>query len=322
MKSTAFLFALAASVLFFSCSSCPEKDCLHIYNRQIEKQHVHPDPAVAKNTFDTKWLKKKGEFYYTKKGAPYKVVNGVDISRHQGEVDFELLKKNGYEFVILRLAYRRYGYESGNLVKDENFDRYYEDAKKAGFKIGVYVYSQAINDEEALEEAKIVIDNLTPDMLDLPVVYDPEFVFYDEARTDEVAEEVFCRNTELFFDEVEKAGFKTMLYANLMWKFFVFTPEILNKYEMWFAQYSKKPTSPYKYTFWQYSGGSKIDGVENPCDMNVWFIPMGKEAVETPVKQEEQNEVSAEIVEQVQVQPMQGSDGIQTEEQETQDSSL
>ena len=56
--------------------------------------------------------------------------------------------------------------------------------------------------------------------------------------------------------------------------------------------------------------------------MNVWFIPMGKEAVEAPVKQVEQNEVSAEIVEQVQVQPMQGSDGIQTEEQETQDSSL
>lgn len=322
MKVRAFFIFAVTAALFFSCSSCPEKDCLHIYNRQIEKQHVHPDPAVAKNTFDTKWLKKKGEFYYTKKGAPYKVVNGVDISRHQGEVDFELLKKNGYEFVILRLAYRRYGYESGNLVKDENFDRYYEDAKKAGFKIGVYVYSQAINDEEALEEAKIVIDNLTPDMLDLPVVYDPEFVFYDEARTDEVAEEVFCRNTELFFDEVEKAGFKTMLYANLMWKFFVFTPEILNKYEMWFAQYSKKPTSPYKYTFWQYSGGSKIDGVEKPCDMNVWFIPMGKEAVEAPVKQVEQNEVSAEIVEQVQEQPMQGSDGIQTEEQEAQDSSL
>ena len=75
----------------------------------------------------------------------------------------------------------------------------------------------------------------------------------------------------------EKAGFKTMLYANLMWKFFVFTPELLNRYDMWFAQYAKKPTSPYKFTFWQYSGGTKIDGVEKPCDMNVWFVPLEDE---------------------------------------------
>ena len=278
MKITAFFPAVFVSFFLFSCSTCPGKDCLTVYNRQIEKQHVHPDPTVEKCSFDMKYLKRKNKAFYTaKKNAPYKVINGLDISRHQGEVDFDLLKENGYEFVILRLAYRRYGYESGKLVKDENFDRYYEDAKKAGFKIGVYVYSQAINDEEALEEAKIVIDNLTPDMLDLPVVYDPEFVFYDEARTDEVAEEVFCRNTELFFDEVEKAGFKTMLYANLMWKFFVFTPELLNRYDMWFAQYAKKPTSPYKFTFWQYSGGTKIDGVEKPCDMNVWFVPLEDE---------------------------------------------
>jgi len=275
MKLVVFVSLVLCSTIFYSCSSTPRNESLCLYNRNIEKQEVYVDPSVERCAFDMKFLKKKGKaFYTTKKNAPYRVVNGVDISRHQGEVDFDLLKKNGYEFVILRLAYRRYGYESGNLVKDENFDRYYEDAKNAGFKIGVYVYSQAINDEEALEEARIVIDNLTPDMLDLPVVYDPEFVFYDEARTDCVAEEVFCRNTELFFDEIEKAGFTTMLYANLMWKFFVFTPELLNRYEMWFAQYSKKPTSPYKFTFWQYSGGTKIDGVEKPCDMNVWFIPL------------------------------------------------
>ncbi|MCQ2248300.1 MAG: hypothetical protein MJZ50_04735 [Treponema sp.] len=273
---------LALSFLFFSCTSCDHKDCRTVYNRQIEKQHVHPDPAVQKNTFNTKWLKKKGEFYYTKKGAPYRVVNGVDISRHQGIVDFDLLRKNGYEFVFLRLAYRRYGYESGNLVKDENFDRYYEDAKQAGFKVGVYVYSQAINDEEALEEARIVIDNLKPYMLDLPVVYDPEFVFYDEARTDMVSEDVFCRNTQLFLDAVEAEGFKTMIYANLMWEFFVFTPELLRRNDIWFAQYSKKPTSPYKFTFWQYSGASQIEGVETPCDMNVWFIP-NEEIWEDPI---------------------------------------
>ncbi len=285
--------AAFASFVLYSCSSCPDRDCLAVYNRQIERQLVHPDPTVEKCAFDMKYLKRKNKaFYTTRKKSPYKVINGLDISRHQGEVDFDLLRENGYEFVILRLAYRRYGYESGNLVKDENFDRYYEDAKRAGFKIGVYVYSQAINDEEALEEAKIVIDNLTPDMLDLPVVYDPEFVFYDEARTDEVAEEVFCRNTELFFDEIEKAGFKTMLYANLMWKFFVFTPELLNRYEMWFAQYSKKPTSPYKFTFWQYSGGTKIDGVEKPCDMNVWFVPLENE---TDGVRQESDEVQIEV---------------------------
>ena len=154
--------------------------------------------------------------------------------------------------------------------------------RKAGFKVGVYVYSQAINDEEALEEARIVIDNLKPYMLDLPVVYDPEFVFYDEARTDMVSEDVFCRNTQLFLDAVEAEGFKTMIYANLMWEFFVFTPELLRRNDIWFAQYSKKPTSPYKFTFWQYSGASQIEGVETPCDMNVWFIP-NEEIWEDPI---------------------------------------
>lgn len=277
MRVKEFIFAAAVSVLFFSCSTSSENKGIKVYNRQIERQHVFPDPSVEKNWIDTKYLKKKGDFYYAKKNAPYRVINGIDVSRHQGKIDFELLKNNGYEFVFLRLAYRRYGYESGNLVKDENFDTYYADAKNAGFKIGVYVYSQAINDDEALEEAQIVLDNLTPDMLDLPVVYDPEFVFYDKARTDEVAEEVFCRNTELFFDKITAAGFTPMLYANLMWKFFVFTPEILNKYPMWFAQYSKKPKTPYRFSFWQYSGGSQIEGVEKPCDMDVLFLPLENE---------------------------------------------
>lgn len=266
---------LSIVVAVTGCSSVPKYHHV-VYDRDHNRQIVPYIKEIEKHNYNLKYLKKdpNKEFYYAAKGANFRVLNGVDVSRHQGTVDFQRLKDDGYEFVFIRLAFRRYGYESGNLEMEPRFDEYFQGAKEAGMKIGVYVFSQAMDEQEALEEAQIVIDTVKPEDLDLPVVFDPEFVFWDAARTDIVNEEQFNKNTVAFCEKVREAGFEPMIYANILWEVFVFTPEIMNKYDVWFAQYTKKPTSPYKFTFWQYSGDSTIPGSEKPCDMDLWFLPL------------------------------------------------
>lgn len=266
MKKNCFaaLYALIILLLTSCITTGP------VYNRNRELKYVKANPNVQKHDYNLKKLKKNGQ-QFTFEDENYTIRHGLDVSRHQGKIDWEKVKEQGYDFVFLRLAYRTYG--GGVLTFDQNFNEYYEGAKAAGFDIGVYVFSQAISDEEALEEAQIVLDNLKPEDLTMPVVYDPEFIFYDDARTDNVTEEQFNRNTRIFLEKVKDAGFEPIIYSNLTWEFFVFDEDILKNYDIWFAQYTKKPKTPYKFTWWQYSGESdRVEGIENPVDLDLWFV--------------------------------------------------
>lgn len=196
---------------------------------------------------------------------------GVDVSVYQGNIDWQKVKAAGYDFAILRLGYRGYG-STGSLNIDETFHNNIKGAQDAGLDVGVYFFAQAISEEEAIEEANFVIENLEGYELQLPIAYDPESILHDVARTDDVTGEQFTKNTKVFCDTIESAGYDSMIYANMLWEAYKLDLEYLSKYPIWYADYELFPQTPYNFFMWQYTNVGQVDGISGDVDINIQFI--------------------------------------------------
>lgn len=202
----------------------------------------------------------------------YTVRKGIDVSKWQGKIDWGQVKAAGYDFAFLRIGYRGYG-EEGKLEIDDTFYYNIQNARKYGIDLGVYFFAQAINEEEALEEANFVLEALEGYKLQLPIVYDPELISNDEARTDDVTGEQFTKNTIVFCEAVKEAGYTPMVYSNMIWEADLFDMTQLQDYDFWYADYEAVPQTPYDFTFWQYSESGNVPGIEGNVDLNLQFIP-------------------------------------------------
>ena len=142
------------------------------------------NPNVSSNEYDNGSFTRDGQILsYEDDG--YTSRFGVDVSRHQGAIDWKKAREAGVTFAFIRIGYRGYGKE-GTLNLDQRFEENIVNAQKEGIDVGVYFFSQAINEEEAREEAEFVLDALEGYELQLPVVYDPESILDAKARTDDV----------------------------------------------------------------------------------------------------------------------------------------
>ena len=218
----------------------------------------------------------KDKFYYQDNLLYYQDNNytstaGIDISAHNQEVDFKKLKANGFSFVFIRLGYR--GYTEGGLFLDEKFNDYYREAKDSGLDIGIYFFSQAINENEALEEAKFVLKNLRNKELDLPIVYDYEEIDYSNSRMAHLGRKERSLNALSFLNYIKDSGHEVLLYTNQDWINNYYDLELLGQFPIWFAQYDKLPSFPYHYEYLQYSESGEIDGVKGKADLNICSIP-------------------------------------------------
>lgn len=200
----------------------------------------------------------------------YRIVQGIDVSKWQGEIDWKKVKADGYEFVIIRMGYRGYG-ETGELALDEMFHRNIREAQTAGLDTGVYFFSQAINEEEALEEADFVLNALKGYELQFPIVYDPELIRDQPARTNDVTGEQFTKNTIAFCEAIKAAGYEPMIYSNMIWEAFLFDMTKLQDYPFWYADYETVPQTPYHFVMWQYSETGTVDGISGNVDLNIMF---------------------------------------------------
>lgn len=214
-------------------------------------------------------LIKEGKMIY--KDDKYSSRLGVDVSHHQGKIDWEKVKEDGYEFAIIRIGYRGYGTE-GTLNLDNRFHENIKDAQRAGLDVGVYFFAQAINEEEALEEAEFVLKHLKGYELDLPVAYDPESILYDEARTDDVTGEQFTKNAKVFCKRIRKAGYEPMIYSNMLWEAYELDLKKLSDYPIWYADYEPLPQTPYDFVMWQYTSSGTVDGIKGRVDLNIQFV--------------------------------------------------
>lgn len=140
-----------------------------LVNDLYEGQRLVPDFDMDLNQYDTEKFVEENGFIRYQNG---KAVAGVDVSEHQGTIDWQQVKDAGFEYAILRVGYR--GMTEGGLNVDSTFEQNYQGATAAGLKVGVYFFSQAITQEEAREEAQYVLDTLDGRELDYPVVFDWE----------------------------------------------------------------------------------------------------------------------------------------------------
>ena len=149
-----------------------EPERLHFVDVFGNPYEVEINPNIAKKKYqDTKFIRDGDKLIY--EDDDYFSRLGVDVSYHQGSIDWEKVKADGYDFAMIRIGYRGYGKE-GSLNLDTRFHDNIKNAQNAGFDVGVYFFAQAINEEEALEEAEFVLEYLNGYQLQLPVVYDPE----------------------------------------------------------------------------------------------------------------------------------------------------
>lgn len=198
-------------------------------------------------------------------------VTGIDVSRFQGDVDWEQVKASGVEFVFVRLGNRNS--QDGTLTEDTKAKENLAGAKAAGLKIGAYFFSQAVSPEEAKEEAVLALEILGDTRLDLPLAYDWE-IFSDDGRTKTVTKDVLLSCVKTFCAQVESAGYKPMVYFNLELSKTLLDPEDISEYPFWFAQYADAPELPWEMAFWQYSDRGTVPGIEGNVDLNLWFDPI------------------------------------------------
>lgn len=201
----------------------------------------------------------------------YTSIPGIDVSSHQGAIDWKKVKEAGVQFAYIRCGYR--GYETGLINKDETFDYNISQAKANGIQVGVYFFSQAVSQKEAEEEAEFTLSCMKKYEIDLPVVYDFEKPGGIFARTYTQSKDVTTENAVLFCHIMQRKGYDAMIYnsTNLFEK--LFNLEYIQEFGTWVAHYNTPyPTYPYTYQIWQYSDSGKIDGIDQAVDLDLMFI--------------------------------------------------
>lgn len=233
--------------------------------------HTKLKKNVKRHAYDwTKLVHKKNRIKYNDRN--FTVRQGIDVYYRNGNIDWKQVKKSGIDFAFIRIGYRGYG-QRGSLQIDKRFYQNIHNAHRAGLDVGVYLFSQAINQAEALQEANLVLKTLHGTKLELPVVYDPEKIPWAKARTDGISRKQFTRNSLTFCKKIEKAGYDAMIYSNMYSMAYRFDMKKLEKYPFWYADYRKKPQTPYLFSFWQYSAKGRVAGVPTKVDLNIQFIP-------------------------------------------------
>jgi len=189
---------------------------------------------------------------------------GIDVSKWQGTIDFEKVKKAGCEFVIIRLGHQ--SGINGELIIDPYFKKNIEKAQAANLKIGVYLYTYAKSIDDAKKQAKWVIDNIKDYKLEYGISYDWEswplfnkinLSFYN-----------FSKVRDAFLDYVEENGYKGTLYSS---KYYLENIWLPTKHDVWLAHYTSKTNYQGKYNMWQITSSGRIDGIKGNVDINIAY---------------------------------------------------
>lgn len=207
--------------------------------------------------------------YYNENGKSAST-EGIDVSSYSGDIDWKKVKESGIDFAMIRVGGRGYG-DSGEMYTDERALEYINGAKAEGIKVGAYFFSQAINTEEAIEEADYVKTILGDIKLDYPVAYDWEIIKDDDARTDNVSASQATECARAFCDRVKENGYTPILYSPSRELYFKYDLSRLADIDIWYCEYANVPTFYYEFSMWQYSATGSVDGIEGAVDLNICF---------------------------------------------------
>lgn len=184
---------------------------------------------------------------------------GIDVSEHQNSINWKKVAESSVDFAIIRSGY---GWSNYEKQTDKFFEDNYRHAKENNIEVGVYHYSYATNEEEAIKEAEFVIKLLHNKKIDYPVFFDME----DEC-INELDGTTLENIAKAFLERLKKEGYYVGLYTNLN-VLSRMNIENIKQYDLWLANYNVQPTSDFEYGIWQYSNYGKIYGINGNVDLN------------------------------------------------------
>ncbi len=246
------------------------------------------DPEISKPSKD-----KGSEVVAEKIEKKTGKANGIDVSKWQGKIDWKKVAASGIDFAIIRIGYRD---EDGKIYRDDNADYNIQQATKYKIPIGVYFFSLAKNQKEAVEEAAWCIKAIAGYKISYPVVYDCEGYNNANSRIYSLTAKERTDNAIKFLNKIKNAGYEAMFYNSKneleninSWE----TKRIETDFKIWVAHYSepiypKAETPDYsgRYDMWQYTNRGKVNGVNGDCDLIVSYftrkMAKEKDASKTP----------------------------------------
>ena len=194
---------------------------------------------------------------------------GIDVSKWNKTIDWEKVKEAGVEFAIIRCGYR--GASTGALVLDPMYEQNIRGAIEADIPVGVYFFTQAVDEVEAVEEASMVIRLIEDYDVDYPVFLDSESAG-GRGRADGLEAEERTRIHKAFLDTVKASGYETGIYGSRNWLNEQVDMEELSDYRTWLAEYAEIPAYDGYYHMWQYTSKGSVDGIETRVDLNLCYM--------------------------------------------------
>ncbi len=194
-------------------------------------------------------------------------VFGIDVSKWNGTINWTAVKNSGVSFVIIRCGYR--GSTLGGLIEDSMFRKNIQGAIDAGLNVGVYFFSQAVNEVEAVEEASMVLSLVKNYRISYPIFIDTE---PSGGRADGISREMRTAVCKAFCETIRNAGYTPGIYASKSWFTTKLNMDVLSSYKIWLAQYATTPTYTGRYDMWQYSDKGTISGISGNVDVNYSYL--------------------------------------------------
>ena len=223
---------------------------------------------IPLNDFNLEKLKNDKNGYMCYEDDRYKSRLLIDVSSHNGDINWEKVKGAGIKGAMIRVGYRGYG--DATIVEDDCFQKNIAGAKDAGLKVGVYFFSQATTPEEAIEEAEYVTKKIWGRGVTLPVAFDMEpfmgnerFINHDIKSKTEMA--------DAFLKVISKFGYEPILYGNPTWLTNDVDISKLTEYPVWLAHYTFSTEWTYAFRMWQFTSQGRVSGINGDVDLNLIF---------------------------------------------------
>lgn len=194
---------------------------------------------------------------------------GIDVSKWNKTIDWEDVKDAGVEFAIIRCGYR--GASSGALILDPMYERNIKGAIDADIPVGVYFFTQAIDEVEAVEEASMVISLIEKYDVDYPVFLDSESAG-GSGRADWLEADERTKVHKAFLETISAAGYETGVYGSRNWLNEQVNMKDLSDYKTWLAEYAEVPQYDAYYHMWQYTSKGTVDGIDTDVDLNLSYM--------------------------------------------------
>ena len=194
---------------------------------------------------------------------------GIDVSKWQGSIDWAAVAASGIDFAIIRVGYR--GAATGALVEDPYFKQNIAGARKAGIKVGVYFFTQAISEAEAVEEASMVLTLIAGYQVSYPVFIDTESA--SDGRANGLSRNTRTAVVQAFCRTIANGGYRPGVYASKSWFENQLNASALGNCSIWVAQYNTTCTYGGRYDMWQYSSKGTVPGIKGNVDLDIGYTP-------------------------------------------------